>query len=52
MKQKQYPNKFDGERENITRFFASGKRIKTKSGRIRIIKPRQYAHMRKAAMPC
>lgn len=52
MKQKQNANKFNPDRENITRFFASGKRIKTKSGRIRIIKPRQYAHMRKAAMSC
>ena len=52
MKVKQYPNKFDPDRENVSRFFASGKRIKTKSGRVRVVKPRQYAHMHKAALPC
>lgn len=52
MKQKQNANKFNPDRENITRFFASGKRIKTKSGRVRVVKPRQYAHMHKAALPC
>ena len=51
MKVKQYPNKFNPDRENITRFFGGesvGRRvtIRTKSGRVKIVTKRQYVHMK------